>query len=431
MDVKMKTVYLGMSADLLHTGHINIIKKASQLGSITIGLLTDTAIASYKRIPYLTYEQRKEIVENIKGVDRVVPQYTLDYTENLRKYKPEIVVHGDDWKDGIQSSIRERVIEVLKEWNGELIEFSYTDSISSTQLNKNLKEIGTTPDIRRKTLKRLLQSKPTVKALEAHNGLSALIVENTQVKNNYFDVIWCSSLTESTSKAKPDIEFPDFSNRLNTLNEILEVTTKPIIYDADSGGKKEHFVYMVKTLERLGVSAVIIEDKVGLKKNSLFGTDAGQQQDTIESFSEKITVAKQSLITDDFMIIARIESLILEKGLDDALIRAKKYINAGVDGIMIHSSKKDGYEILEFCKHYNKFKNRVPLVAVPSSYSSITEKELMESGVNIVIYANHLIRAAYPAMKKTAQSILENGRSFESESEIMSIGEIINLIPVK
>lgn len=427
----MKTVYLGMSADLLHNGHINIIKKASQLGSVIVGLLTDTAIASYKRLPYLTYEQRKEIIENVKGVEKVVPQYTLDYTENLKKYKPDIVVHGDDWREGIQSSTRQRVIEILQEWDGELIEFPYTDSISSTQLKKNLTEIGTTPDIRRRTLKRLLQSKPIVKALEAHSGLSALIVENTQVEHKHFDAIWCSSLTESTSKAKPDIEFPDFTNRLNTLNEIIEVTTKPIIYDADSGGKKEHFVYMVKTLERLGVSAVIIEDKIGLKKNSLFGNSIKQEQDTVENFCEKISLAKKSLVTDEFMIIARIESLILEKGLDDAINRAKSYINSGVDGIMIHSSKKDPNEILEFCKLYNSFENKVPLVAVPSSYSSITEEELKTSGISIVIYANHLIRSTYPAMQRTAISILENERAFEIETDIMSIKDIITLIPQK
>lgn len=420
-----------MSADLLHTGHISIIKRASELGQVTIGLLTDSAIASYKRLPYLTYYQRKEIVENVKGVDQVVPQTTLDYTENLKLYKPDIVVHGDDWKSGIQSKARQQVIDTLKEWGGELVEFPYTDGISSTQLNQHFKEIGTTPDIRRKTLKRLLQSKSLTRALESHNGLSALIVENVQVDNKQFDAIWCSSLTETAAKAKPDIEFPDFGSRLNTLNEILEVTTKPIIYDADSGGKKEHFIYMVKTLERLGVSAAIIEDKVGLKKNSLFGTDAGQQQDTVENFCEKITTARQSLVTDDFMIIARIESLILKKGLDDALNRARAYINAGVDGIMIHSSKKDPSEILEFCEYYNKFENRVPLVAVPSSYSSITEQELIDSGVNIVIYANHLIRAAYPAMEKTAQSILKNGRSLETEFDIMTIKDVISLIPTK
>ena len=424
----MKTVYVGMSADLLHTGHISLIKKASELGKVTVGLLTDQAIASYKRLPYLTFEQRREIVENVKGVDKVVAQNTLDYTENLRKYKPDIVVHGDDWRNGIQSKTRQQVIDTLKEWGGEVVEFPYTQGISSTHLNQHLKEIGITPDVRRKTLKRLLQAKSLTRVLESHNGLSALIVEKTKVGNKEFDAIWCSSLTESTAKGKPDIEFPDFGTRLNTLNEILEVTTKPIIYDADSGGKKEHFIYMTKTLERLGVSAVIIEDKVGLKKNSLFGTNADQQQDTIENFCEKITSTKQSLVTDDFMIIARIESLILEKGLDDDINRAKAYISAGVDGIMIHSAKKDPKEVLEFCEEYKKFEKRVPLVVVPSSYSSIKETQLVDAGANLVIYANHLIRAAYPAMEKTAESILTNERSLETESNIMSIKDVIKLI---
>lgn len=428
MDGELKKVYLGMSADLLHNGHISLIKKASELGQVTVGLLTDKAITSYKRLPYLTFEQRKEIVENIKGVDRVVAQNTLDYTENLRQYKPDIVVHGDDWREGIQSKTRQQVIDTLTEWGGELIEFPYTQGISSTKLNQHLKEIGTTPDIRRKTLKRLLQSKPLTRVLESHNGLSALIVENTKVENKAFDAIWCSSLTESTAKAKPDIEFPDFSNRLNTLNEILEVTTKPIIYDADSGGKKEHFVYMVKTLERLGVSAAIIEDKVGLKKNSLFGADNIQEQDTIENFCKKIKLAKQSLVTDDFMIIARIESLILKKGLNDAIERTKAYISSGTDGIMIHSSEKEPKEILEFCEEYKNLDNKVPLIVVPSSYSSVKESQLIDSGVNIVIYANHLIRSSYPAMKKTAISILTNGRSLESELDLMTIEDLIKLI---
>lgn len=432
MENKKSQVYVGMSADIIHPGHLNIINEARKLGEVIVGVLTDKAIASYKRLPFLNYEQRKIIVENIKGVKEVIPQETLDYTENLRKIRPSFVVHGDDWKVGIQSSTRQRVIEVLKEWGGKLVEIPYTPGISSTQLNKGIREIGITPNIRMKRLNRLLESKPIVRVLEAHNGLTALIVEKTSInregKNFEFDAMWISSLTESAAKGKPDIELPDFSSRIATLQDILEITTKPIIFDGDTGGITEHFTFLVRTLERLGVSAVIIEDKVGLKRNSLFGTDIEQVQDSIENFSKKITEGKKAQVTEDFMIIARIESLILKKGMKDALQRAKVYISAGADGIMIHSKEKEAQEIIDFCKEYQKLSDKVPLVVVPSTYSHITEKELSDLGVNIVIYANHLLRSSYPAMKKTAETILHNQRALECEELCLPIKDIINLI---
>ncbi len=429
----MKTVYVAMSADIIHPGHLNIIKEAAKLGKVIIGVLTDEAIASYKRLPYLSFEQRKLIVENLIGVDEVVPQETLDYIPNIRKYKPDYVVHGDDWKTGIQAKVRQRVIETLAEWGGKLVEPQYTPGVSSTQLNAAIREIGTTPEIRMKRLIRLINSKKTVRILEAHNGLAGLICEKASVDINgtkkEFDGIWLSSLTDSTAKGKPDIEYVDITSRLSTVNNILEVTTKPIIYDGDSGGLPEHFVFMVRTLERLGVSAVIIEDKVGLKKNSLFGTLGGQSQDSIENFAAKIKAGKRACVTEDFMIIARIESLILKAGLDDAIERAKAYIDAGADGIMIHSKEKTPDEIFEFCRCYDKLQTAIPLVAVPSTYSHITEDELVQAGIKIVIYANQLLRSAYPAMVKTAQSILENGRALEAEKFCMGIKEIITLIP--
>jgi phosphoenolpyruvate phosphomutase len=429
----MKTVYVAMSADLIHTGHLNIIDEARKYGEVIIGLLTDKAIASYKRLPFLTFEQRKVIVENIKGVSRVVEQTTLDYVPNLRKIRPDYVVHGDDWRTGVQKETRQRVIDALKEWGGELVEPRYTPDISSTRLNAAMKEIGTTPGIRLKRLRRLLESKELVTILEAHNGLTGLIVEHTRIKNNgtmkEFDGMWLSSLTDSTAKGKPDIGCVDLTSRMNTLNDILEVTTKPIIYDGDSGGLTEHFEFMVRTLEREGVSAVIIEDKVGLKKNSLFGTDVYQQQDTIENFTAKITRGKQAQVTDDFMIIARVESLILKAGMDDALKRARAYIEAGADGIMIHSSEKTPDEILAFCSDYQRFDQKVPLVVVPSTYRGITGEELKKAGARVVIYANQLLRSAYPAMVKTAETILENGRALECDDMCMPIKEILTLIP--
>lgn len=429
----MKTAYVGMSADLIHPGHLNIIAEARKLGRVVVGVLTDKAIASYKRLPYMTYEQRKLIVENIVGVDEVVPQETLDYVPNLKKIKPDYVVHGDDWKAGKQQETRARVIEVLKEWGGELIEPAYTPGISSTQLNAAAREVGTTPEIRLKKLRRLIDAKPIVRIIETHNGLTGMIAETTRVERDgamcEFDGMWLSSLTDSTSKAKPDIELVDLSSRMNTVNDILEVTTKPMIYDGDTGGIPEHFVYMVRQLERLGVSAVIIEDKKGLKKNSLFGTDVKQTQASVDEFSHKIVSGKHAQITDDFMIIARIESLILKAGMYDALNRAEAFIAAGADGIMIHSKENTPDEILKFCKEYATFETKVPLVVVPSTYSQITEAELIDAGINVVIYANQLLRSAFPAMKKVAETILANGRAKEVESFCMPIKEIISLIP--
>ncbi|AQS50371.1 phosphoenolpyruvate mutase [Paenalcaligenes hominis] len=429
----MKVAYVGMSADLVHPGHLNVLKEAAKYGEVIVGLLTDAAIASYKRIPYMKFEQRKEVIESIKGVARVVPQETLDYEPNLRLLKPDYVVHGDDWRHGVQQKTRQRVIDVLGEWGGELIEVPYTQGISSTQLNRALKEIGVTPDIRLKSLRRMLEVKPLLRFLDIHNALSALIIEHTRVDTQWgpreFDGMWGSSLTDSTARGKPDIEAVDVSARMITLNEVLEVTTKPIIYDADTGGQLEHFIFTVRTLERLGVSAAIIEDKTGLKKNSLFGTDVPQTQDSIDNFCAKIRAGKKAQATDDFMIIARIESLILGKGLEDALQRAQAYIEAGADGIMIHSREKEPDEIFAFCKRYNELHQRKSLVVVPSSYNEVKEKKLIEHGVNIVIYANQLLRSAYPAMRETAKSILINERSAESDARMMSLSEILELIP--
>lgn len=428
-----KSVYVGMSADLVHPGHINVIRQAAELGEVTVGLLTDRAIASYKRVPFMTWAQRAEVIGQLKGVVRVVPQDTLDYVPNLRSYQPDIVVHGDDWRTGVQARVRQSVIAALAEWGGELVEVPYTEGISSSKLHAAMKEVGTTPDIRRASLRRMLNARPLLRFLDLHNALSGLIIEKVSIETSTgrkeFDGMWASSLTDSTAKGKPDIEAVDTTARMTTLNEVLEVTTKPIIYDGDTGGKPEHFQFTVRTLERLGVSAIIIEDKTGLKKNSLFGTDVEQTQDSIEAFSEKIRMGKEAQQSDDFMIIARLESLILGKGVDHAMERAEAFLAAGADGIMIHSRQKTPDEVFEFCARYNRLPNRKPLVAVPSSYNKTLEEELEANGVNVVIYANQLLRSAYPAMLGTALSILKNGRSSECDQQMMPIGEILELIP--
>jgi phosphoenolpyruvate phosphomutase / 2-hydroxyethylphosphonate cytidylyltransferase len=427
------TVYVGMSADLVHPGHINILRHAAELGDVTIGLLTDAAIASYKRLPHMTYEQRREVVQNLKGVVSVVPQETLDYVPNLRRLKPDYVVHGDDWRTGVQRQTRQRVIDALNEWGGQLVEVPYTEGISSTQLNASLREVGTTPSVRLSRLRRLIEHKPIVRLLEAHSGLTGLIVENTKVdidgKKLEFDGMWSSSLTDSTARGKPDIEAVDISERLQGVNELFEVTTKPLVFDGDTGGKPEHFAFTVRSLERLGVSAVIIEDKEGLKRNSLFGTDVAQTQASIDDFCYRLQVGKKAQITDDFMIIARIESLILDRGLDDAVERAEAYIDGGADGIMIHSRRQEPDEVFEFCDRAAKFSNQVPIVAVPTSYNKVTESELADHGVDIVIYANHMLRAAYPQMRKVAETILQHGRAFEAEPYLAQIKDALAIIP--
>ena len=438
-----KRVYVAMSADIIHPGHLNIIKEAAKLGDVTVGVLTDAAIASYKRLPYMNYEQRAAVVRALKGVTEVIPQNELNYIPNLLKLKPDFVVHGTDWREGVQAKTRQGVIDTLAQWGGKLVEPEYTPGISSTQLNKAIREVGTTPDIRRRRLRRLLNAKPIVRVMEAHSGLSGLIVENTsamvpkdradpngaQVKHE-FDAMWLSSLTDSTLKGKPDNESVDITSRLRTVNDILEVTTKPIIYDGDSGGLPEHFTFLVRSLERLGVSAVVIEDKVGLKQNSLFETGNVQKQASIEDQCHKIKVGKQAQITDDFMIFARCESLITGAGEDDAINRCRAYIEAGADGIMIHSKAKTPDEIKSFVKRFRaEVSADKPIVVVPSTYSQITEAELAAIGVNIVIYANQLLRAAYPAMKKCAERILECERAQEASAELcMPIKEIISLI---
>lgn len=429
-----KTVYLGMIGDIMHPGLINIINEGAKYGNVMIGLFTDKAIATHKRLPYLTYEQRKNVIENIKGVSSIVPQDEWSYVPNLVKYKPDYIIHGDDWLYGPDKYIRDEVFKVMEAMGGEVIEIPYTKGISATGLKEAIDSLGVTPQARLSSLRRLISARPIVRILESHNGLTGLIAEHTSMEVNgqhrEFDGMWASSLTDSTSKGKPDIEAVDLTTRLHDLNDALEVTTKPVIFDGDTGGKVEHFVFTVRTLERLGISAVIIEDKVGLKQNSLFGTDAIQTQDTIEGFCNKIKAGKDAQITRDFMIISRCESLIAGKPVDDALERCHAYVAAGADGVMIHSKNKDGLDIKEFCQRFREVDPHTPIIAVPTTYNQFTEEELAEWGINVVIYANHMLRSAYPAMVKCAERILETSRSLEASDEYcMPIKQILNLIP--
>jgi phosphoenolpyruvate phosphomutase len=430
---RTKSVYVPMAVDIIHPGHINVISHAASVGSVTVGLLTDSAIASYKRVPLMSYDQRMRIVESIKGVDQVVAQDSWDYTVNLRRLKPDFMVHADDWVTGVQAERREECLVALAEWGGELIEPTYTPGISSTQLLAGQARWGITPDARLSRLRRLIEVKPLIRILEAHNGLSALIVESMEVERGgtplQFDAVWSSSLTDSTSRGKPDIEAVDISSRLSTTNEIFEVTTKPMVFDGDTGGRIEHLPFTVRSLERLGVSAIVIEDKEGLKRNSLFGNEANQVQADPEDFGRKIAAAKLAQVTEDFMVVARIESLILEQGLADALSRARIYVGAGADAVLIHSKSKSPSEVMEFSRAFRSEFPSVPIIAVPSTYREAIDTELAEAGVNVLIYANHMLRAAYPSMRKVAESILLNGRSLEAEELLEPIPSILTLVP--
>ncbi len=429
----MKTVYVCMVADMVHPGHLNILKEASKLGKITVGLLTDEAVASYKRLPYLDYEQRKIIVENLKNVSEVVKQTERDHRPNLRKLKPDYVVHGDDWREGPLKKTREEVIETLKEWGGQLVEVPYTKGISSTKLNKTLQEVGTTPEIRLRRLRRLINAKKTVRIIEAHSGITALVAEHIHVNENgmkkEFDGMWACSLTDSLVKGKPDGHAVDISSRLITLNDLLEVTTKPIIFDGKSGGSMQQFGFTVRTLERLGVSAIIIHDNVASESGKKYEDFTVMKQSSVEDFCNKIQYGKSAQITSEFMIITRIDSLFLGKGMDDAMARARAYVRAGVDGIMIHSAPGRPEDVLQFCKKFEKMKHPVPLLAVPSRHDEVYERDLMDAGVNMIVYENHLLRSSFPAMVKTARNILEHERAMESSEDLMSIDEIQKLIP--
>lgn len=432
-EIENRTVYMCFSTDMVHSGHIAIIRKAEKLGKLIIGVLSDEAVASYKRFPLLPYEERKSIFENISGVYKVVEQKELSYAENLRAYRPDFVVHGDDWREGFQKPIRDEVVSVLGEYGGELVEFPYSRSEQYEEIEKRSRARLSMPDERRGRLRKLISMKGTVTAMEAHSGLTGLIVENTTVLQNgrtyQFDAMWVSSLCDSTAKGKPDIELVDMTSRFRTIDDIMEVTTKPIIFDGDTGGLTEHFVYTVRSLERMGVSMIIIEDKTGLKKNSLFGTEVDQTQDSIESFSAKIRAGKKAQKTKEFMICARIESLILEKGMEDALERAFAFAGAGADAIMIHSRRKDPSEIKEFIARFREKDAVTPIVIVPTSFNTVYEDEWKALGANVVIYANQLTRTGFPAMQNAAKMILENHRAKECDDICMSIGEIIRLIP--
>ena len=431
--IQSRTVYMCFSSDIIHGGHISIIKKAQRLGKLIIGILSDEAVASYKRMPLVPASERKIMFENISGVYKVVDQKTLSYRENLEKYKPSIVVHGDDWVTGFQRPIRDEVTAVLATYGGRLVEYPYSSDPQYAEIDARTRADLAMPDIRRGRLKRMLEAKGFVTAMEAHDGLTGLIVENSVVYQDggahQFDAMWVSSLCDSTAKGKPDIELVDMTSRFRTIEDITEVTTKPVIFDGDTGGKTEHFVYTVRTLERLGVSMVIIEDKIGLKRNSLFGTDVAQTQDPIENFSAKIRAGKKAQRTKEFMICARIESLILEKGMDDALTRAFAFAEAGADAIMIHSRKKDPSEIFEFIEKFREKDSTTPIVLVPTSFNSVREEEWKERGANIIIYANQLMRAEVPAMQKAAEMILQNHRAEECDSMLMPFADIIRMIP--
>jgi len=431
--IEARTVYMTFSTDILHGGHVAILRKAARLGRLVVGVLSDEAVSAYKRYPLVPASERRKLFESLAGVSKVVEQRTLSYKENLERFRPDIVVHGDDWKTGFQKPVRDEVVSLLAAYGGRLVEFPTSDAPEYREMEARVRAELSLPDVRRARLRKILGMKGFATAMEAHSGITGLIVEKTKVYQDggthQFDAMWISSLCDSTAKGKPDIELVDMTSRFRTIDDIMEVTTKPIIFDGDTGGLTEHFVYTVRSLERMGVSMVIIEDKTGLKKNSLFGTEVAQTQDSIENFSAKIRAGKKAQKTRDFMICARIESLILERGMEDALERAFAFVAAGADAIMIHSRKKDPAEIFEFIEKFRARDASTPVVLVPTSFNSVYEEEFKRRGANIVIYANQLTRTGFPAMQNAARTILEHHRAKECDEMCMSIKDIITLIP--
>ena len=430
---KKKIIYVPMGADVIHSGHLNVINKAKKYGDIVIGLFTDSAIAEYKSFPLINFQQRFEIIKNIKGVNNIMKQNTWDYSENLKTIKPDYLIHGDDWKRGIQKKTRAKVIKTLKRWGGKLIEIPYTKSPLASTVHEKVKENIFTTESRVAILKRLIDSKKIVRFIECHNPLTGLMIENLKInhKNTFkeFDGIWSSSLTDSVSNGKPDNQSFELSARINNLSNILELTTKPVLFDADNGGQPEHLPYTVRNLERLGVSAIVMEDKIGLKRNSLFKDQSKAYQDSVKNFKKKIAISCNSRRSQNFLVVARVESLIFNRGINDAINRAEHYSKSGADLILIHSKSNSPEEIFKFAKKFRKSKFYKPLVAVPSTYSKVNERELIKNGFKLVIYANHLLRAAYPAMENVALSILKDSKSSKIEKKIISIKKILNIIP--
>jgi phosphoenolpyruvate phosphomutase len=430
-----KTVYIAIASDVMHLGHLRVLEAGAELGEVTVGLLTDQAVATYKRPPLFDFATRRELMASMRPVRAVVEQDSLSYEQNLRRLRPDYVVHGDDWRSGVQAGIRAQVVRTLSQWGGELVEVPYTQGVSGTDLDAALRPALTTPEIRRGNLRRLLRLKPWVRAIEASNGLAARMVEHLRVVDEpsatvrQFDAMWLSSLCDSTFKGQPDIELVDFTSREQTINEIMDVSTKPLIVDGDTGGRLEHFTHYVHSLERIGVSAVIVEDKAGLKRNSLLGPGTVQTLEDPDMFAEKINAGKQAQVTRDFMVVARLESMIAGAGVADALARAELYLQAGADGIMVHSRMRDGAEVADFLGRFRPEHPEVPVVVVPTAYNHFTEQELAQMGANVIIHANHLLRSAYPAMHRTAEQILRHGRSAEAEAEIMSMKDVLALIP--
>ena len=421
-DKKEKTVYVGITGDIIHPGIINIIQKGAKYGRLIVGLLSNEAIATHKRIPYLTYEQRKAVIENIKGVSEVVPQEEWSYVPNLLKLKPDYIIHGDDWKTNYLKGIREEVFEVMKKIGGEVIEIPYTKGINSSQLFESTTNNGITAVQRLQSLRQLMNYKPIIRIMEANSGLSGLIIENLKVEKEdgiqRFDGIFIN-LLDSNPLGISEQESSTFTSKLNTVTDILECTTKPIIYGGYTSDNYENVTFTIEKLELMGISAIIIEDKF---KNK-------QELCNEDEFCLKIKEGKKAQTNPDFMIIAGIKELILGKNIDDALKKALTSIKAGADGILISSNQKNGDDIKEFCLKLRKENKNIPIVLIPTAYDQFTEKEFAEWGANIIIYVDYLKKATYPAMKKCAETILKSERSLEVNEMCMPIKEILNLIP--
>ncbi len=408
-----KTVYVGMSADLVHPGHINLLREAASLGRVTVGLLTDRAISSYKRMPFLTFEQRRAVIEHIAFVTAVVPQDTLDYTDNLRLLRPDFVVHGDDWRNGVQAQTRRRVLDVLREWGGTLVEPPYTEGISSTALRMAAMDIGFAPGVRQRRLRRMLDCKPLVRVMQAHDGLSAHIVdrleETTQGAPREYDAIWVDSLAGAPIRGKPDPLPFDLSSRLVTLHEILDATTKPLICNAGGAGHAAGVTAAVRTLERIGVSAIVIDTEVTDRRAVPAMAASAPPQDDMAAFIREIAAARDARVTPDFMIIARINDRTRDCGADRMMARAAAGVDAGADAVMCDSDPVNPDGIFDLCRRYRRLMNGHPLLVGLSGTEGLQEHDLASAGASMVVYTDTLLRAAREAMISAASQVLSCG----------------------
>jgi len=403
-----KTVYVGMVGDMLHVGHINILKTAARLGRVTVGVLTDRAVVGYKRLPLLAFEDRVRVVESIADVAAVVPQKTLSYVENLRALRPDYVVHGDDWRYGDQvSRARAEVIATLGEWGGELVEVAYTKGISSTAIHRSGAADALFSGTRQGRLRRLLAAKPTLRIVEAHSGLSAKIAAEVRGPDGAtgFDAVWQSGLTDAIHRGKSDGGAVDRGRRLQAVEEILDAGPLPLIYDGRAAGRPETVFDLTRALDKAGVSALCLGDRSDPDRT-------GPEMSPAETVAQ-IEAVRAACPTGAVMAISRIVVAAPGNGgsgaLDRALDRALALLEAGSDAVMFDSAADTAEPILDIAARLRRQRRDVPLFAAQSDRWGAPIHRFENAGIDAVVYETHLLRATVAPMRRAATALLAEG----------------------